>query len=205
MSIAQKMREASAEDHAKAETMHFVTHLMDGGLSKSAYVTYLNQLAFVYQALERKLPSQAELPFSNKVLRFDSIISDLEAFGVLDWAETPMLRETVLYVARLNELSGIEDIRLLAHHYTRYLGDLSGGQAISALIKRHYEITSEQTSFYDFAEIENIVRFKAAYREALDALELTDSELSVLLEEVQLAFKLNQGLFEGLGNLELTA
>jgi heme oxygenase len=116
-----------------------------------------------------------------------------------------MLPATKEYVARINSLGGIEDVRLLAHHYTRYLGDLSGGQAIGALVRRHYGLTEEQTSFYHFAQIEAVVPFKESYRAAVDTLDLTDDELLLLVAEVRAAFKLNQQLFVELGDSELVA
>jgi heme oxygenase (biliverdin-producing, ferredoxin) len=62
----------------------------------------------------------------------------------------------------------------VAHHYTRYLGDLSGGQVIGAMIERHYGATPEQLTFFSFEGIEKPVPYKREYRTALDALELTD-------------------------------
>ena len=205
MSIAAQMRQSSAADHKNAESMHFIKHLMEGQLTAQDYVRYLNQLAYVYQALERKLPLEAEMPYSPALSRFDSIIEDLTELGIEDFAQTPMLSATADYVNRLNEIGSVEDVRLVAHHYTRYLGDLSGGQAIGALVRRHYGLTETQTSFYHFAEIENIVRFKEQYRESLDQLVLTESELEELLNEVQLAFRLNQGLFAELGSVQIAA
>jgi heme oxygenase len=205
MSIALQMREASASDHRAAESMHFIKHLMEGQLSKADYVAYLNQLAYVYQALERKLPVAAPLPYSPALCRFDSILEDLERLEVEDFTQTAMLPATAAYVDRLSELGGVEDVRLVAHHYTRYLGDLSGGQAIGALVQRHYGLSPAQTTFYKFPEIENIVRFKEQYRESLDALAINDLELQLLLDEVKIAFKLNQALFADLALVQIAA
>ena len=201
MSISAQMREASAQDHKTAESMHFIKHLMEGQLSAADYVRYLNQLAFIYQALERHLQTANEMPFAQELLRFETIVEDLEALGVDDWQATAVLPATAAYVARLSEITGLEDIRLVAHHYTRYLGDLSGGQAIAALVRRHYGLTDAQTGFYGFDQIENLVRFKEDYRSALDGLNLTSTEIATLTEEVRLAFRLNQSLFRELGDL----
>ena len=203
--ISTLMRESSMSDHKSAESASFIKQLMGGELSAADYVRYLNQMAYVYQALERNLPDAAELPYAPELKRFDSIVGDLERLGVADWTQTAMLPATAAYVARLEELGGTEDVRLIAHHYTRYLGDLSGGQAIGALVRRHYGLSEDQTSFYHFAKIEAVVPFKEAYREALDNLDVTDDELLVLISEVKFAFKLNQQLFVELGDQELVA
>lgn len=201
MSISAQLREASALDHKTAESMHFIKHLMEGQLSAADYVRYLNQLAFIYQALERHLQTANEMPFAQELLRFETIVEDLEALGVDDWQAAAVLPATAAYVARLSEITGLEDIRLVAHHYTRYLGDLSGGQAIAALVRRHYGLTDAQTGFYRFGQIENLVRFKEDYRSAVDGLNLTSTEIATLTEEVRLAFRLNQSLFQELGDL----
>ena len=201
MSISARMREASAQEHKRAESMQFIKDLMEGRVAESDYVRYLNQLAFVYQSLERHLENAREMPFAQELLRLSRIIDDLEALGIKDWQTTTMLPATAEYVSRLSEIRGLDDIRLVAHHYTRYLGDLSGGQAIAALIRRYYGLTDRQTSFYMFDEIENLVRFKEDYRSALDGLTLTNAEVETLTYEVKLAFRLNQALFEDLGEL----
>ena len=57
-------------------------------------------------------------------------------------------------------------VRYLAHHYARYLGDLSGGQAVAVLMARHYGATPEQLCFYDFAELGSVVDAKREYHGA---------------------------------------
>jgi heme oxygenase (biliverdin-producing, ferredoxin) len=200
--ISTLMRESSMQEHQAAESVHFITHLMKGELSKAHYTEYLAQLAHVYRALERKLPDTLSLPFHAGLKRFDAISHDLENLGVFDLDARPVLAATAEYVNRLNALGGVEDIRVLAHHYTRYLGDLSGGQAIGALMKRHYLLEDNQLSFYDFSNLGDPVPIKRGYREALDGLALTESELDLLVQEIKLAFKLNTELFEALGNLQ---
>lgn len=177
---------------------------MKGELSLNDYSAYLANLAHIYEALEstanRNTPlASSELLWDSRLARFACIEADLESLGYVNWRTsfepTP---GTQRYVAHLNSISGLDDVRLIAHHYTRYLGDLSGGQAISALVARHYGATPNQLSFYQFPEIDNIVRYKESYRDALDGLTLDDDQLSDLVAEVALAFELNQQIFDGL-------
>jgi heme oxygenase (biliverdin-producing, ferredoxin) len=201
--VSTLMRECSMQDHKAAENVHFITHLMKGELSKAHYVEYLVQLAHVYRALERKLPDGTSLPFHAGFKRFELMIQDLENLGVFDLDSKPVLTATVEFVNHLDALGGVEDIRLLAHHYTRYLGDLSGGQAIGVLMCRHYGLEANQLSFYDFSNLGDPVPIKRDYRKALDLLELDQPALEQLLEEVRLAFRFNTRLFEELGSLQL--
>jgi heme oxygenase len=200
LDVAALVRAATADDHRNAESRGFITRLMGGELSLDDYTRYLAQYAWVYEALEER-GSRAEDPevFDPRLARFAAIESDLAALGAADWREThPPLPATAAYVAHLRELAD-DDVRYLAHHYTRYLGDLSGGQAIAALVSRHYGATPEQLSFYDFDLDEGPVRYKRRYREAMNALALEPAEVDLLIEEARASFRLNGAIFEALG------
>jgi heme oxygenase len=204
---SQLMREASAKQHKEAESSGFVTQLMKGELSLDAYAQYLANLAWVYEALEVQT-NQGEPFVSSEPLwderldRLASIERDLEELGHPHWREEfPTSEALEDYCAQLTRLNGRADHRLIAHHYTRYLGDLSGGQAISALVARHYGATPEQLQFCTFTDIEDLVRYKEQYRANLDGLTLSDSQQDELVAEVQLAFELNKNLFQDLGKL----
>ncbi len=84
----------------------------------------------------------------------------------------------------------------VAHHYTRYLGDLSGGQAIGRILARTYELDRpEGVRFYDFPAIPKPKPYKDGYRARLDALPLDEDEKAVVLAEVKATFDLNGALF----------
>ena len=89
--------------------------------------------------------------------------------------------------------------RLLAHHYVRYLGDLSGGQVIGRMMQRHYGVSDECVTFYRFAEIPKTKPYKDNYRAALDALPIDAADRERLLAEAADAFLLNLNLFNALG------
>lgn len=204
---SQLLREASAKQHKEAETSGFVTQLMKGELSLDAYVHYLANLAWVYEALEFQTKQgepfvSSEPLWDDRLDRLASIERDLEELGHPNWREEfPISEALAEYCAQITRLNGRADHRLIAHHYTRYLGDLSGGQAISALVARHYGATPEQLQFCKFNDIEDLVRYKEQYRANLDGLSLTDSQREELVAEVQLAFELNKNLFQDLGKL----
>jgi heme oxygenase len=204
--IAEKLKQASRPQHEAAENSTFITQLMRGQLDLAAYTKYLTNLAWLYEALETKCVEGEPLETSEPIWdarlnRIDSITADLEALGVNDWKNTTKpSRAMASYIEHINSLTGRDDLRLIAHHYTRYLGDLSGGQAIAALVGRHYGATQDQLNFYRFAKIEDNVRFKESYRSNLDSLELSENEVDELVREVQLAFEFNQKVFEDLAS-----
>ncbi len=178
--------------------------LMQGKLNLEAYAKYLTNLAWLYESLEAKVRSgsaftSSEDIWDEKLVRLDAITQDLEALGVHDWKNTTSPSTAMTsYIEHINSLEGKSDFRLVAHHYTRYLGDLSGGQAIAALVGRHYGATSDQLNFYRFQQIDDIVRYKDSYRAALDSLEISSEQIEELVKEVQLAFAFNQKVFEDL-------
>ena len=199
--VAALVRAASADDHRAAETRGFITALMRGELSLDEYTRYLAQLAWVYDALvERGGRLDDPAVFDPALARMNAIDADLAALGAADWRERHLpLPETAAYAAHLRVIAD-DDVRYLAHHYTRYLGDLSGGQAIAALVARHYGATPDQLGFYRF-EIagEGVMRYKRGYRDAMNALDLTPDEIDVLIAEVRESFRLNSAIFEALG------
>lgn len=72
------------------------------------------------------------------------------------------------YVARIEEVAraekGLGATLLLAHSYTRYFGDLSGGQFISLQLQKNWNLPGfEGREFYHFADISDIREFKNLY------------------------------------------
>ncbi len=198
--LADHIRSSSAEQHRSTEQRTFITELMRGQRSLADYTRYLAQYAWVYEALEELVVRVKSLDlFDPTLARLATIENDLTALGVSDWRrEHPPLPATVAYVTHLRALAQSDNLRCLAHHYTRYLGDLSGGQAISRLVARHYGATAEQLSFYRFDDIGDIVKYKRAYRDGLNALTLSKEEVDDLVAEVDAAFTFNGAIFDEL-------
>ncbi|WP_297083852.1 heme oxygenase (biliverdin-producing) [uncultured Demequina sp.] len=200
--LAARLRDATTPEHQYTETRGFITRLMGGELDLAAYVAYLAQYAYVYRALEARdlQPGDPALLSDPALPRFGAICSDLEHLGAAAWeASHPALPATQEYVAHLEAIAAADIPRYLAHHYTRYLGDLSGGQAIARLVARHYGATEDQLAFYRFEKIDSPVRFKRAYREQLDALDFDEDQEAALIAEAKGAFVFNGAIFDALG------
>ncbi|WP_062208439.1 heme oxygenase (biliverdin-producing) [Demequina oxidasica] len=200
--IAERVRNATAMEHKDTESRSFITQLMSGELSLDHYVTYLAQYAYVYRALESRAAQPGDPDFVNDpaLNRAASIESDLVALGAPDWESAhPALPATAAYVARLHQI-GADDLPCyVAHHYTRYLGDMSGGQAISKLVARHYGATADQLAFYDFADVPSTVQYKRDYRDQLDALPFNEDQIDAMIAEAKSAFVYNGDIFNALG------
>jgi heme oxygenase len=191
--LSQLVKEASQKVHTAAERSPFMVSLMRGDLPSEAYFDYIAQLAPIYEALEKW---EGKLPFFDRRLdRFERIIADLEYVGT-----RVVCDETIAYVKHIKKIIKLKDeVRLVAHHYTRYLGDLSGGQAIGALVARNLSIPPNFLSFYDFDDVGDRVRYKETYKENLDTL-IDPKDYDRFIQEVILAFDYNRKIFEALGD-----
>lgn len=198
--FADHVRESSLEAHRAAEQSPFIVALMRGELSLADYTRYLAQFAHVYEALEERMP-RADDPaiIDPRLSRLAAIESDLLELSVADWrAEHPALSATAAYAAHIRSIGEDDTAAYLAHHYTRYLGDLSGGQAISRLVARHYAVAPGQLGFYRFEGIDEIVPFKRAYRDGLNGLGLDPHTADRFVAEVNAAYRFNTAIFDEL-------
>jgi len=194
--LSTLVREASKESHYSAENSPFMVALLKGELEREAYCNYLAQLAPIYETLESW--TTAKLPlFDRRLDRFERIISDIDSMCGMQL----VLNETLEYTKHLKSIieSG-DEIRFLAHHYVRYLGDLSGGQAVAKLVMRNMSIPPNFLSFYEFDQIEDKVRYKETYRDTMDSLELSEEQTQSFISEVMTAFEHHSKIFGALGS-----
>lgn len=81
---------------------------------------------------------------------------------------------------------------LVAHAYTRYLGDLSGGQVLGKITQKSLGLSSKEgLSFFSFPSVSSPNRFKQLYRSRMNSIELTEEERAAVLEEAVTAFEFN--------------
>lgn len=198
--VSTRLRSATARAHEQAENARFVDDLMSGRLDVAAYRRLAEQLYFVYRALEDvgdglAGDALADAVVDEKLRRTARLASDLAALGV-DAATLTPLPAVARYVAAI-DATRTDAARYVAHHYTRYLGDLSGGQVVAHRMRQHYGLGDDALSFYDF-DIDKLKRYKDAYRERLDALALDADGVDRLVAEAIAAFEHNQALFADL-------
>ncbi|MBF0688815.1 MAG: biliverdin-producing heme oxygenase [Cellulomonas sp.] len=198
--LSAALRDGTRADHEAAERSDFVEHLVGGTLPLAGYVDLAAQQHAVYTALEAAgdrlgaAGADGGLVFP-ELVRVPAIEADLAHLLGDDWrTQVRVLPATAEYVARL-EAVGDDLPRYAAHAYTRYLGDLSGGQILKRMIERHHGLSGAGVSFYDFPQIHKLKPFKDVYRERLDALDLTPAQRDEVVEEARVAFRLNRAVF----------
>lgn len=199
--LSVAMREGSMAEHKHAEGSAFVERLLAGEVDEQGYLQFLGRLRKVYAAMESVGRSLADDPiagavYDGKLVRLASIDADLEHWsgGRPVDIDSPAADA---YVARL-EASAEWGGLYLAHHYTRYLGDLSGGQVFGTVLKREFDLGEVGASFYKFTEIPKPKPYKDAYRARMDDLGLDAVQIGRVVDEVKVAFNLNQALFQEL-------
>ncbi|MFG2935090.1 heme oxygenase (biliverdin-producing) [Streptomyces sp. NPDC048282] len=207
-SFSTLIRTASHEQHVEAETSTFMSDLLGGRLGVAAYARYTEQLWFVYEALESGaaglLASDPVAgPFVRPELyRLAALERDLAHLRGAGWRTgLTALPATEEYAARVRECAERWPAGYVAHHYTRYLGDLSGGQIIRDRAERTwgFERKGDGVRFYVFEDIANPAAFKRGYRELLDAVDADDLEKQRVVAECKRAFALNTAVFRELG------
>lgn len=204
------LREGTRPEHEAAEGSSFVEDLLGGRLTVRAYVDLALQLHAVYVALEetaelvRRAPGGAGVVF-DELRRVPAIEADLVHLVGPDWAAraTPS-PATAAYAARIRA-GGADVGRYVAHSYTRYLGDLSGGQVIGRMVQRHYGVADAGVGFYAFADVPKPKPFKDLYRARVDALELTPEQRDAVVDEARAAFRHNRALFGALAEVHRAA
>ncbi|SFL90048.1 heme oxygenase (biliverdin-producing) [Streptomyces pini] len=202
------IREASRQQHTEAEGSAFMGALLGGRLGVEAYRRYTEQLWFVYRALEDGAEGLAGDPVAGPFLRPElartaALERDLtHLHGGEGWrGSLAPLPATAAYAGRITELVCQWPGGYVAHHYTRYLGDLSGGQIIRGKAEKTWGFArkGDGVRFYVFEGIDNPAAFKREYRAALDAVPADDLEKQRIAEECRRAFALNSAVFRELG------
>ena len=206
-SFSSLIRTASHAQHAEAENSAFMSDLLGGRLGVDAYARYTEQLWFVYEALEsaaEHLTADAVAgPFVRpELLRLPALERDLAHLRGPGWrAGLSALPATRAYADRVRECAERWPGGYVAHHYTRYLGDLSGGQIIRDRAEKTWGFArkGDGVRFYVFEEIANPAAFKRGSRELLDAIGVDDLERQRVVGECRRAFALNTAVFRALG------
>ncbi|MET9698770.1 biliverdin-producing heme oxygenase [Streptomyces sp. NPDC006529] len=201
------IRVASHAQHTEAETSSFMSDLLGGRLGVDAYARYTEQLWFVYRALEDAAGSLQHDPVAGpfirpELMRVPEIERDLAHLLGPGWRErVAALPATRAYADRVAACAAEWPGGYVAHHYTRYLGDLSGGQIIRDKAERTWGFArkGDGVRFYVFEAIANPAAFKRSYRELLDAIDADDLEKQRIVDECKRAFDFNGAVFRELG------
>jgi heme oxygenase len=203
--LSRLLRRESWPDHERAQYSPFEMALAEGTISSAAYRDLLAQVLPVYIALEERGEELRDDPiggsvFFPEVLRTKAVEADLDYYWPTWRAEAQMLPVTQEYVARVRQAPPIQ---FVAHHYNRYLADLSGGLFIAAALKQAWKLNGDGLRYYEFAEIPDANAWKNEYRAVLDGLPLDIDDKMELIGEVMVAYEYNIEMAERLADTYL--
>ena len=202
--FAKQIKVGTKKSHSAAENTKFVASFLRGVVSKESYRTLVANLYFVYTALEdvaEHLKDNDEVSplLFDELKRHGALAKDLDYFYGEGWHETIYPSPaTKRYIDRIREIGRQEPVLFIGHHYTRYMGDLSGGQILKGIAKRSLKLDDEAFNFYEFKDILNPVDFKNNYRGTLNCLPLTQTQVDAIITEANYAFRLNMYMFDEL-------
>jgi heme oxygenase len=190
--FSQLLRERTAAVHAEAENASFLLALARGRVTRDGVVGLLQRLLPVYEALEGLGARWRDDPAVGPLLvpgleRTERLRSDLARLGAEPGVRSAAARD---YASRVVLAGATSAPAYVAHHYTRYLGDLSGGQIISAALRRELCL---DLAFFAFPDLRGPT-VKRRYREHLDGLPWSTDEQDAAIAEAGVAFARNQAL-----------
>nr|QCI06164.1 Heme oxygenase [Dicranema revolutum] len=205
--LAQQLREGTTKSHSMAENVSFVKSFLGGVVDKKSYRKLVANLFFVYSAIEEEMEKHKN-HYAIKDIYFPelhrklSLAQDLEYYYGTNWQKNlePSIA-TKEYVNRIHYIGDNKPELLISHAYTRYMGDLSGGQILKKIAKGAMQLSgSEGTAFYDFHSIKDDHVFKKQYRYALDSVSIDEAQIAQIIAEANIAFNLNMRLFQELNS-----
>ena len=202
MSLALALKEGTKESHSAAENTKFVASFLRGVVDYEEYRKLLTNFYYVYDTMEQRI-RETEDPMvqaikSEDLERKEAIERDLEYYYGADWKDKQIPSEACnTYCHRINEIAEKDPYLLVAHHYTRYIGDLSGGKILKEITARVLKPPAGKgLDFYEFPSIPNAKLFKQNYRAVLDNLGTDSSQENALITEANYAFRLNMYMFD---------
>tara|TARA_B100000212_G_scaffold96833_1_gene71053 strand:+ start:66 stop:776 length:711 start_codon:yes stop_codon:yes gene_type:complete len=211
VALAGQLREGTKKSHTMAENTGFVACFLKGVVEKTSYRKLISDLYFVYQAMEDEIDRLVEeghpiiknIAFK-ELFRKETLENDLQFYYGNNWINEIKISDSAqLYVDRIHLVAKESPELLVGHHYTRYIGDLSGGQILKKIAKKALDIKGENgLSFYEFKLIDDEKKFKKSYSETLNNLPIDQKIADKIVEEANKAFLYNMNMFKELeGNL----
>jgi heme oxygenase (biliverdin-producing, ferredoxin) len=207
--LASKLRIGTKKAHTMAENVGFVKCFLKGVVEKSSYRKLVANFYFIYSAMEEEMEKHQNHPIVGKINfpqlnRKQSLEADLTYYYGSNWRDQIKVSPAgAAYVERIRNISATTPELLISHSYTRYMGDLSGGQILKGIAQNAMNLSDGNgTAFYEFPEITDEKAFKANYRQQLDEMPLDEATCDRIVEEANDAFGVNMKLFQELeGNL----
>lgn len=200
------LRESTRAVHDRANHSGYMDALLGGALELADYATLAVQYFYIYSAIEQVSDRMAADELGGRFVfdelrRVPALRRDLAELVGPDWESTiTPLPATVAYVDRIHTAADGWVGGYVAHHYTRYLGDIAGGQIIRRTLEKNYDLDGPGTLFYHFDLGRSAPAFRDHYRAQLDTAPWSEDERARVVEETLTAFECNVAVFDELAD-----
>ncbi|CAL8304059.1 unnamed protein product [Merluccius merluccius] len=208
--LSELLAAGTKEVHEKAENTQFVKDFLRGQIRKELFKLGAVALYYTYTAMEEEIERNKEHPyfaplyFPQELHRHEALGRDLEYFYGPSWqSDISCSPATQLYVDRIHQIGEEDPVLLVAHAYTRYMGDLSGGQVLKKVAQRALKLppTGEGLEFYQFEAVHSPKAFKQLYRSRMNELEVDMETKKKIVAEAVKAFQFNMEVFNELDEM----
>ncbi|MDT7729573.1 MAG: hypothetical protein QOI21_6149 [Actinomycetota bacterium] len=202
--FSRTLRASTKVVHEKANHSAYMNALFGGELDRAGYTQLAVQYYFIYQALEQASDTMSADPVGrtfvfDELRRMPKLARDMEFLVGPDWESSIRpLPATEAYAERIRATAAEWAGGYVAHHYTRYLGDIAGGQIIRRLLEKNYQLKEAGALFYHFEEIGSAPAFRDRYRAKLDSAPWDEAERTRVIDETLVAFECNVAVFDAL-------
>jgi heme oxygenase len=201
-SFVDRMKKETWDEHEASKDSNFAKGIMSGEFGQQGFVEWQRALYPIYVTLENILKKNRKDPvlhiFDHRKLdRADRILHDLQLLGEDPISFPSPLRTIPPYIGAINKASEVPQ-RLMAYHYTRYMGDMNGGQVIARAMENVCGIDKEALSCYDFSEIGDGYHYRKQYKTLLELSPWTEEEREAFIDEAKIAYARNADFFEEL-------
>jgi len=198
-----EIRKATQQVHSLAEQTGFIRGFLRGTASHENYLQLLTDLLPVYEEMESQIErlhvlegSKLAAFYMPELHRSAALRRDINYIAnELIPEKTAAIRPSAYsmdYVRRIRDVaSSDQPVRLAGHLYTRYLGDLSGGQILARIARNAMGLdTGGGLDFYVFRRINSVAESKKQFRAALDTLNGDSVAEKIVTDEAILSFRL---------------
>lgn len=194
--------------HKELEQSPLIKKIMEALISEDEYSRYLVALHGIYTSLEAGLEKNNRNPCIKplcipELYRSEPLKSDLSCFKVHFRYPGKVLQNYQRYI---QEIAFKEPIKLISHAYTRYMGDLYGGQKMKKKIE---ELWDKAVAFYDFGKLVEVYQLKQPtmfvrqYTNIINQLPVEEENYLTLISEIDAAFLWHKRIFEELSSESL--
>lgn len=195
--LAEALRARTRSLHTEAERSGVIRDILKGEADRYSYALLLRNLLPAYETMERELERQSHAPALQflaqpVVYRSSALQSDLKTLCGSDWSKKLILLPSgQKYAHCVASASSLDSARLIGHIYTRYLGDLNGGQILRRLLKRSLGLNASSLAFYAYPSIADLESFKVLYRDAINEAGTKLNSTEGVVREAAVAFQHN--------------